>query len=215
MKRSKSAFPFVFLAIAVLLSTAVAVYAVYGQLHPHSDAVAADGDGTSAPTLLSLQNGNGLIASSMPEDLWEAEEGESYHGFTTRAQLGAKDSIGVLEIESIGVSVNAYDSGDDMADMKKGIAHFQSTSYWDGNIGFAGHNGSANYSYFGELNKVQKGDLITYTTELGSRTYTVTDIWTISDEDWSHLERTEDNRLTLITCVSDPSKRLCVQAVEK
>lgn len=99
-----------------------------------------------------------------------------------------------------------------MAGMKKGVAHFQNTSYWDGNIGFAGHNGGASYSYFGDLHKVKIGDTITYTTELGARTYTVTEIWTISDEDWSHLERTDDNRIILITCVAVPDKRLWVSA---
>lgn len=211
MKSIKFRFKLVLLVLVILLATAVSVFAVRSQLGtpvPESSSTAAL---VAAPSAA----GSGIITEALPENLWVDDSAEGYHGFTTRAQLGAKDSIGVLEIESIDLSVNAYDSGDDMADMKKGIAHFQSTSYWDGNIGFAGHNGSANYSYFGKLHKVQKGDLITYTTELGSRTYTVTDIWTISDEDWSHLERTEDNRLTLITCVSDPSKRLCVQAVEK
>ena len=37
----------------------------------------------------------------------------------------------------------------------------------------------------------------------------------IDETDWSYLQETEDNRLTLITCVKGQSdKRLCVQAVE-
>ena len=147
-------------------------------------------------------------------DVWAEDDADGYHGFTTRAQLGAVDSIGVLEIESIGLSVHAYDSEDDMADMDKGISHFRNTSYWDGNIGFAGHNGQLAYSFFGNLHKVKQGDRITYQTELGMRSYTVTSIQTIADDDWSYLERTQDNRITLITCTADPTKRLCVQAVE-
>lgn len=38
----------------------------------------------------------------------------------------------------------------------------------------------------------------------------------IYETDWSYLEETEDNRITLITCVRNrPNKRLCVQAIEK
>ena len=37
----------------------------------------------------------------------------------------------------------------------------------------------------------------------------------INETDWSLLESTDDNRLTLITCVKgQSSKRLCVQAIE-
>lgn len=157
---------------------------------------------------------NGVVTDAQPMDVWAEDDADGYHGFTTRAQLGAVDSIGVLEIESIGLSVHAYDSEDDMADMDKGISHFRNTSYWDGNIGFAGHNGQLAYSFFGNLHKVKQGDRITYQTELGMRSYTVTSIQTIADDDWSYLERTQDNRITLITCTADPTKRLCVQAVE-
>lgn len=38
----------------------------------------------------------------------------------------------------------------------------------------------------------------------------------IDETDWSYLKETEDNRITLITCVRNrPNKRLCVQAIEK
>ena len=38
----------------------------------------------------------------------------------------------------------------------------------------------------------------------------------IEETDFSNLERTSDNRITLITCVNNqPTKRWCVQAVEK
>ena len=38
----------------------------------------------------------------------------------------------------------------------------------------------------------------------------------IKDTEWKYLKNTEDNRLTLITCVENqPEYRRCVQAVEK
>ena len=42
------------------------------------------------------------------------------------------------------------------------------------------------------------------------------DIQVISDTDWTMLEETSDNRITIITCVKNhPEVRLCVQAMEK
>ena len=44
----------------------------------------------------------------------------------------------------------------------------------------------------------------------------VSNIKTIDETDWSDTENTEDNRITLITCVKgQKEKRLCVQALEK
>lgn len=163
-----------------------------------------------------------VVRNEHPGNVWAEEERSgstsgtgSTGSYTTRTQLPAADSIGTLKIPGIGLTVNAYDSANQMEDMDKGVSHFQITSYWDGNVAFAGHNGNLAYSYFGRLHNVKAGDTITYTTSLGTRTYTVTNIWMIADDDWSHLERTDDNRLTLITCVSDPARRLCVQAVER
>ena len=99
--------------------------------------------------------------------------------------------------------------------MKKGVGHLPSTSCWNGNIGLVGHNRGTN-DYFGDLKNLEIGDEMTYTTNLGTRTYIVKSITKISDTDWSRLQYTSDNRLTLITCVEDvPDKRLCIQAVEK
>jgi sortase (surface protein transpeptidase) len=37
----------------------------------------------------------------------------------------------------------------------------------------------------------------------------------IAETDWGMLGRTQDNRITLITCISGkPALRLCVQAIE-
>jgi len=37
----------------------------------------------------------------------------------------------------------------------------------------------------------------------------------IEDTDWSYLQKTKENRITLITCVKNqPTKRLCVQGIE-
>ena len=122
-------------------------------------------------------------------------------------------SIGTLRIPEIDLKVTAYD-GDTYEAMKKGIGHIASTSAWDGNIGLVGHNRGSN-DYFRKLKNLELGDEITYKTKLGTREYEVTFIGRINETDWSRLQYTDDNRITLITCVEDvPDKRLCVQAVE-
>lgn len=101
-------------------------------------------------------------------------------------------------------------------DMDKGVAHFPSTSAWAGNVGFSAHNINFDGSdgYFKDLHKLSEGDTIRYQTSLGERSYTVESVREIDASDWSPLGYTDDDRLTLITCISGKSeKRFCVQAV--
>ena len=154
---------------------------------------------------------NGYI-SNIPEPIYDDV---LQYPLTTIEQVRNSDgSIGVLRIPTINLTVTAFD-GDTFTAMKKGVGHLPSTSCWNGNIGLVGHNRGTN-DYFGDLKKLKIGDEMTYTTNLGTRTYVVKYITKISDTDWSRLQYTSDNRLTLITCVEDvPDKRLCIQAVEK
>ena len=150
--------------------------------------------------------------SNIPETVYDEV---LQYPLTTIEQVRNSDgSIGVLRIPTINLKVTAFD-GDTFTAMKKGVGHLPSTSCWNGNIGLVGHNRGTN-DYFGDLKNLEIGDEMTYTTNLGTRTYIVKSITKISDTDWSRLQYTSDNRLTLITCVEDvPDKRLCIQAVEK
>ncbi len=134
---------------------------------------------------------------------------------TTVEQVRNSDgSIGVLHIPEIDLKVTAYD-GDTFTAMQKGIGHIASTSCWNGNIALVGHNRGVS-DYFGKLKKLEAGGEMTYETKLGKRTYVVQSVTKIKDTDWSKLQYTSDNRLTLITCVENVGDmRLCVQAVEK
>ena len=156
-------------------------------------------------------NGYGYV-STIPEPIYDDV---LQYPLTTIEQVRNSDgSIGVLRIPTINLTVTAFD-GDTFTAMKKGVGHLPSTSCWNGNIGLVGHNRGTN-DYFGDLKNLKIGDEMTYTTNLGTRTYVVKSITKISDTDWSRLQYTSDNRLTLITCVEDvPDKRLCIQAVEK
>ena len=150
--------------------------------------------------------------SNIPEPIYDDV---LQYPLTTIEQVRNSDgSMGVLRIPTINLMVTAFD-GDTFTAMKKGVGHLPSTSCWNGNIGLVGHNRGTN-DYFGDLKNLEIGDEMTYTTNLGTRTYVVKSITKISDTDWSRLQYTSDNRLTLITCVEDvPNKRLCIQAVEK
>ena len=122
-------------------------------------------------------------------------------------------SIGTLEIPSLGISMKVWE-GETSASMKKGLGHYSSTSAWDGNIGVCGHNRGSKY-VIGSIKDLQQGDTITYTAKLGTRTYQVTTVETIDNNDWSYLQATMDNRLTITTCLADhPESRICVQAAE-
>jgi LPXTG-site transpeptidase (sortase) family protein len=155
-----------------------------------------------------------------PAAIWQqaadAGSAPTHGGFKLPVPMDG-ESIGVLTVPDIGLTVRVYESDDEMAAMTKGVAHFKSTSAWDGNVALSGHNinfdGSA--GYFLNLYTLKKGAVIQYETAHGKREYAVESVTEIAETDWGRLGRTEDNRVTLITCISGkPSLRLCVQAVE-
>lgn len=143
----------------------------------------------------------------------------TYNSFTEPEKIQQEDgSLGVLSIPKLGLSVNIFEAEDEIEAMTKGVAHFKHTTSWDGSIGLCGHN--VNYDltdgYFKNLHQLGKGDEVRITTSLGERIYQVQTVKEISDSDWTGLNRTQDNRVTMITCITGkPSLRLMIQAVEK
>ncbi len=135
--------------------------------------------------------------------------------YTSVQGMAYKDgSIGTVKIPKLGISVKVWE-GETKASMAKGLGHYSSTSAWLGNIGVCGHNRGARYN-IGAIKNLVTGDIITYTTIYGTRTYQVTMVKVIANNDWSYLQGTADNRITLTTCLENqPAKRICVQAVEK
>lgn len=82
----------------------------------------------------------------------------------------------------------------------------------NGNICLAAHNTK---NFWKELHTLQENDVITYTNILETKDYKVFNSTQIEETDLSCLNSSEQNILTLITCVKNvPSKRLCVQAIE-
>ena len=136
-------------------------------------------------------------------------------GYTSVSGMVRTDgSIGTVKIPKLGINVKVWE-GETTASMAKGLGHYSSTSGWLGNVGVCGHNRGARYN-IGTIKDLKPGDIITYTTVYGTRTYQVTMVKTIANNDWSYLQGTVDNRITLTTCLANqPAKRICVQAVEK
>lgn len=126
--------------------------------------------------------------------------------------LYADGTLGMLKIPKLGLNVKVYEGENNL---EKGVGHFTDTAVFTGNVAIAGHNRGVN-SYFGEIHHLKVGDEITYTTKLGTKKYAVTSVRKINAADFSFLRETQDNRLTLITCVkNEPNFRRCVQAIEK
>lgn len=122
--------------------------------------------------------------------------------------------LGVLTIEKIGLNATVKE-GTSNEVLKEYVGHIEETAIYDGNIGLAGHNRGNRYSYFARINELEIGAEIKYKTKFYDRTYVVDNIQVIYETDWSLLKSTENNRITLITCITNKkNQRLCVQATE-
>lgn len=99
--------------------------------------------------------------------------------------------------------------------MNEFVGHFEITAKWEGNVGLGAHNRGYDVNYFAKVKDLKKGDYIEYTYQNRMRKYVIIIIAIIKDTDWNYLQETEDNRITLITCVeNEPNYRRCIQAIE-
>ena len=150
-----------------------------------------------------ITNATSDITQAIPPNITAPEAG---------SLLYADGTLGTLTIPKLSLNVKVYESENNL---EKGVGHFTDTAVFVGNVAIAGHNRGVN-SYFGEIHHLKVGDEITYTTKLGTKKYAVTSVRKINAADFSFLRETQDNRLTLITCVkNEPNFRWCVQAKEK
>lgn len=123
--------------------------------------------------------------------------------------------LGIITIEKIGLNATVKE-GTTSDILLEYVGHIENTATYDGNIGLAGHNRGCKNSYFARLNELKIGDEIKYKTKFYERTYVVDNIQVILETDWGLLQSTEENKLSLITCITNKRKqRLCVQATEK
>ena len=161
-----------------------------------------------SPQMLQTNSGTAInaitnVTKDIPPNITALEAG---------SLLYADGTLGILKIPKLGLNVKVYESE---TNLSKGVGHFTDTAVFVGNVAIAGHNRGVN-SYFGEIHNLKAGDEIIYTTKLGTKKYAVTSVRKINAADFSFLRETQDNRLTLITCVkNEPNFRWCVQAREK
>lgn len=122
--------------------------------------------------------------------------------------------IGLLEIPKLDLVAPIQEGTSDEV-LKVAVGHFKESSFWHGNVALASHNRSLYAHYFEAIHNLKQGDEIVYQTKIGKRRYTVYENKIIHSTDWSVIENTNDNRLTLITCVkNNKDKRLCIRAKE-
>lgn len=132
----------------------------------------------------------------------------------SKSENNIKQNSWYLEIPSINLKANIAE-GTTKEIMDKFIGHFEESKKWKGNICLAAHNRGYENNYFSGLKQLNKGEIIIYTYENDSRQYLVEKNEIIQATDLTCLESTEDNILTLITCVeNEPDYRRCVKAIE-
>jgi len=99
--------------------------------------------------------------------------------------------------------------------LRRTVGHFETTTKWDGNVALAGHNRGYRCNFFQDIKKLKEGDIIVYSTTNGERSYKVVLNKVIEETDWTYLQETQDNRITLITCEENKREyRRCIQGIE-
>ena len=130
-------------------------------------------------------------------------------------KINEPNVIGYLTIPDILLQDAPIAEGTSLEVLSNAIGHFESTNIYSGNVGLASHNSGGQGDYFKNLKDIQIGNFIFLKTEYGNKRYIVTFKQNISQDDFSYLKETKDNRITLITCVAGmKEQRLCVQALE-
>lgn len=120
-----------------------------------------------------------------------------------------------IEIPAIGLKAPIQESVNTKV-LNEFVGHFEETSKTIGNIGLAGHNRGYKNNYFENLNKLKIGDEIKYKYNEFEGIYYVEKKETIKSTNWSYLDKSQNNRITLITCIENkPDLRLCIQAIQK
>lgn len=126
-------------------------------------------------------------------------------------EINSEKALGILEISSINFK-DIVLAGTTESALANGIGLFEHSNIYSKNVCLAGHNSNR---FFANLHKAKLNDEIKYTSVLGTRQYKIDVIEQINDTDWNYLNETDENKITIITCVKGkPSLRLCVQGTE-
>ena len=150
---------------------------------------------------------NNKSKKTEPEEIVETKTTETL-------TIDDTEYIGYLKIDSIKLYAPIKD-GTSLSILKEAIGHFKESSYFSGNIALAAHNRGNKQNYFENLKDIQMGAEVTYITKYSEQKYYVSEIKEIEETNLSVLNPTEENQLTMITCIANQrNKRLCVIATE-
>lgn len=154
-------------------------------------------------------------ANDINQETEESSEIRDNHSLNTNLEENQiKDTNWKIIIPEISLEANISE-GTSKEIMDKYVGHFEETSFTNGNIGLAAHNRGYPVNYFAQIKKLKEGDEIIYKYKDFEKRYIVSKNIIIADTDWSYLEGTEDNRITLITCVeNEPEYRRCIVGIE-
>ena len=146
-----------------------------------------------------------------PESIEKAEDS----GTRVTEENQDEKEIWQIEIPKISLIANIKE-GTTKDILKQYVGHFKETQKENGNIGLAAHNRGYELNYFQDLKLLKEGDEIKYKHNEFEKIYEVEKCRIIKDTEWEYLDNTEENMLTLITCVeNEPEYRRCIQALEK
>jgi len=124
--------------------------------------------------------------------------------------------IGYITIKDLEIEKAPIADGTDNKTIGKYVGHFEDTSYLEGNVCLCSHNRGSKAAFFENLKDAKEGMEIEYITKYETKKYEISEIKKIEETDLTVLNPTEDNRITLITCVENQRNlRLCVIGVEK
>lgn len=124
--------------------------------------------------------------------------------------------IGYITIKDLGIEKAPISDGTDNKTIGKYVGHFEDTSYLEGNVCLCSHNRGGKAAFFENLKNAKNGMEIEYITKYETKKYEISEINKIEETNLTVLNPTEENRITLITCIENQRNlRLCVTGVEK
>ena len=121
--------------------------------------------------------------------------------------------IGIIEIPSLDIKYPVFE-GAGSVQLNEGIGHMTNTTELcgKGNCVLAGHNGSRRGVYFTYLCNIEAGAKVVLTNRKKEKhEYTVKEMKVVNPYDEWVTEQTEEESLTLFTCVEHGTKRFVVK----
>lgn len=120
-----------------------------------------------------------------------------------------------ISIPSLDVDA-PIEEGTESEVLRRCVGHLKKSGYTSGNIVLAAHNRGYKCNYFQDINKLQNGDVIIYSKDDQIKRFIVEVNKEIKETDFRDVENTQDNRITLITCISNnKDARTCIIAKEE